>query len=164
VLTRAPLAPAPAPAVHIKRSTGHKHTHIHTHTHRQRTTPPTPAYTHDKNNTPNPQKNTSHKHLTTLAARMGGGRDDDMRIPPVDPPSPKAPAGTAHSAHREHCHHTAPQRKGREVGLYTILPSPILYGIYCNYGGSAVTLYCAIVWAMTGRGGGCLNKGCMCKE
>jgi len=36
--------------------------------------------------------------------------------------------------------------------LYTILPSPIVYGIYCNNGGSEGTLYCAIVWAMTGRG------------
>jgi len=42
------------------RSTGH------THTHRQRTTPPTPTHTHDKNNTPNLQTNTPHKHLTTL--------------------------------------------------------------------------------------------------
>jgi len=39
------------------------------------------------------------------------------------------------------------------VGPYTILPSPIVYGIYCDDGGSGVTLYCAIVWAMTGRRG-----------
>ena len=32
----------------------------HTHTHRDRTTPPTPTHTHDKNNTPNPPKNTPH--------------------------------------------------------------------------------------------------------
>jgi len=39
------------------------------------------------------------------------------------------------------------------LGLYTILPSPIVYGIYCNNVGSEGTLYFAIVWAMTGRGG-----------
>ena len=38
----------------------------HTHTHRQRTKSPTPTHTHGKNNTPNPQTNTPHKHLTTL--------------------------------------------------------------------------------------------------
>jgi len=48
----------------VKRSTGH----THTHTHRQRTTPPT--HTHDKNNTPNLQTNTPHKHLNGQVMRI----------------------------------------------------------------------------------------------
>ena len=43
----------------MKRSTGH------THTPRENNTPDTHTQ-HDKNNTPNPQTNTPHKHLTTL--------------------------------------------------------------------------------------------------
>ena len=43
----------------VKRSTGH------TYTHRQRTNTPD-THAHDKNNTSNPQTNTSHKYLTTL--------------------------------------------------------------------------------------------------
>ena len=55
-----------------------------------------------------------------------------------------------------------PVDNGSRLGLYTILPSPILCGIYCNHRGSGVTLYCATVWAMTWGGG--LNKGWVRKE
>jgi len=44
------------------------------------------------------------------------------------------------------------------LGLCTILPLPILYGMYCNKGWSGETLCCAIVWAMNGGGMGCPNK------
>jgi len=50
---------APPPYV-LKRSTGHSHTCTDREQHPQHT------HTHDKNNTPNPQTNTPHKHLTTL--------------------------------------------------------------------------------------------------
>jgi len=60
----------------------------HTHTHQQRTTPPTPTHTHTqgKNNTPNPQTNISHKHLTTLESgattgyRRGGQRRRSRKV------------------------------------------------------------------------------------
>jgi len=45
----------------VKRSTGHTQTHTDREQH-----PDTDTHTHDKNNTPNPQTNTPHKHLTTL--------------------------------------------------------------------------------------------------
>jgi len=48
-------------------------------------------------------------------------------------------------------HH--PRPGGWPLGLYTILPLLMLYGIYCNNGGPGETVYCAIVWAMAGRGG-----------
>jgi len=38
------------------------------------------------------------------------------------------------------------RRNGPELGLYTILPLPILYGMYCDKGWpGGATLYCAIV-------------------
>jgi len=40
------------------------------------------------------------------------------------------------------------RRPPSEFGLYTILPMPILYDVYCNTGGSGETQYCALVWAM----------------
>jgi len=56
---------------HTNRSHTRTHTHTHTHTHRERerTTLPTPIHTHGKNNTPNPQTITSHKHLATLGVK-----------------------------------------------------------------------------------------------
>ena len=52
--------------------------HTHTHTPTENNTPDTDTHTHDKNNTLNPQTNTSHKRLTTLeggatTVRKGGG-------------------------------------------------------------------------------------------
>jgi len=44
----------------VNRSTGH------THTPTENNTAYTDTHAHDKNNTPNPQPNTSHKDLTTL--------------------------------------------------------------------------------------------------
>jgi len=40
----------------------------------------------------------------------------------------------------------------------TILASPIVYKIYCNNVGSARKLYCPIVWAIRGRGGGAKKR------
>ena len=50
-----------------------------------------------------------------------------------------------------------------EVGLYTILPFPISYGIYCNKGGSGDIIYCAIVWAMRSGEGAAQTKGVFAK-
>ena len=46
------------------------------------------------------------------------------------------------------------------VGLYTMLPLAIVYGIYCNKGGrgGGGTIYCAIVWAMRGCEGGAQTR------
>jgi len=58
----------------VKRSTGH--THAHTQTPTENNTADADTHTNDKNNTPNPQMYTSHKHLTTLegGATIGRGR------------------------------------------------------------------------------------------
>ena len=50
----------------INHTTSKKINRSQTHTHTDRTTPPTPTHAHDKNNTPNPDTNTPHTHLTTL--------------------------------------------------------------------------------------------------
>ena len=44
------------------------------------------------------------------------------------------------------------------LGLYTILPSPILFGIYFHKGGRVEAIYCAIAWAIKGGQVECLNK------
>ena len=47
------------------------------------------------------------------------------------------------------------------VGLYTILPSPILYGIYSNAGGRGETQHRVILWAIQRAGGVPKQKGCL---
>ena len=53
---------------------------------------------------------------------------------------------TSHSA----LVNTKPLDGESRLGLYTILLSPILYGMYCNNGRSGEILYCAIAWTMKG--------------
>ena len=63
---------------------------------------------------------------------------------------------------RRSIHNAALWRGPAYLGLYTILPLPILHGTFAIQDGWGGTLYCAIVWAMQGWGA-VPKHGCVCE-
>jgi len=53
---------------------------------------------------------------------------------------------------------------GLHIGLFTILPLPILYGVYCNKGGSGGNNLLRNSVGDEVGGVGCLNRRGVCKE